>query len=47
MEHNGKRAGTPDIRSAEGFAEMVKRIVAEHVVNGSPVYEYTIGAAEK
>ena len=27
--------------------EMVKRIVAEHVVNGSPVYEYTIGAAEK
>jgi NADP-reducing hydrogenase subunit HndB len=27
--------------------EMVKRIVAEHVVNGAPVYEYTIGAAEK
>ena len=26
MEHNDERAGTPDIRSAEGFAEMVKRI---------------------
>ena len=28
-------------------AEMAKRIVAEHVVNGHVVYEYTIGAAEK
>ena len=27
--------------------EMVARIVAEHVVNGSPVAEYTIGAVEK
>ena len=27
--------------------EMVPRIVAEHVVNGRPVEEYTIGAAEK
>ncbi len=26
--------------------EMVPRIVAEHVVNGRPVHEYTIGAAE-
>ena len=26
--------------------EMVERIVAEHVVNGNPVAEYTIGAAE-
>ncbi len=26
--------------------EMVPRIVAEHVVNGRPVEEYTIGAAE-
>ncbi|MDO4482954.1 MAG: (2Fe-2S) ferredoxin domain-containing protein [Clostridia bacterium] len=26
--------------------EMVGRIVAEHVVNGHPVEEYTIGAAE-
>mgnify|MGYP002624714814 CR=1 FL=1 len=26
--------------------EMVSRIVAEHVVNGRPVAEYTIGAAE-
>ena len=26
--------------------EMVPRIVAEHVVNGRPVQEYTIGAAE-
>ena len=26
--------------------EMVARIVAEHVVNGQPVAEYTIGAAE-
>ena len=26
--------------------EMVARIVAEHVVNGNPVVEYTIGAAE-
>ncbi len=26
--------------------EMVSRIVAEHVVNGRPVEEYTIGAAE-
>lgn len=25
---------------------MVKRIVAEHIVNGSPVTEYTIGYAE-
>ncbi len=28
-------------------AEMAKRIVAEHIVNGHVVYEYTIGAAEK
>ncbi len=27
--------------------EMVSRIVAEHIVNGRPVEEYTIGAAEK
>lgn len=27
--------------------EKAKRIVAEHVVNGHPVYELTIGAAEK
>ncbi len=27
--------------------EMVARIVSEHVVNGKPVVEYTIGAAEK
>jgi len=27
--------------------EMVARIVAEHVVNGNPVAEYTIGAVEK
>jgi NADP-reducing hydrogenase subunit HndB len=27
--------------------EMVPRIVAEHVVNGQPVMEYTISAAEK
>ena len=26
--------------------EMVPRIVAEHIVNGRPVHEYTIGAAE-
>ena len=26
--------------------EMVARIVADHVVNGQPVVEYTIGAAE-
>ena len=26
--------------------EMVPRIVAEHIVNGRPVQEYTIGAAE-
>ena len=26
--------------------EMVSRIVAEHIVNGRPVAEYTIGAAE-
>lgn len=26
---------------------MVKRIVAEHIVNGSPVTEYTIGYAEE
>lgn len=26
--------------------EMVARIVAEHIVNGRPVAEYTIGAAE-
>ena len=26
--------------------EMVGRIVAEHIVNGRPVQEYTIGAAE-
>ncbi len=28
-------------------AEKARRIVAEHVVNGHPVYELTIGAAEK
>ena len=28
-------------------AEKVARIVAEHVVNGQPVEEYTIGAVEK
>lgn len=27
--------------------EMVGRIVAEHIVNGRPVTEFTIGAAEK
>ena len=27
--------------------EMVPRIVAEHIVNGRPVQEYTIGATEK
>ena len=27
--------------------EMVSRIVAEHIVNGRPVDEFTIGAAEK
>ena len=27
--------------------EMVGRIVAEHIVNGRPVAEYTIGAAEQ
>ena len=26
--------------------EMVARIVAEHIVNGRPVEEYTIGAAD-
>ena len=26
--------------------EMVPRIVAEHIVNGQPVEEYTIGAAK-
>ena len=28
-------------------AEKVKRIIAEHIVNGVPVVEFTIGAAEK
>ena len=27
-------------------AEMVPRIVTEHIVNGNPVMDYTIGAAE-
>ncbi|NLI22577.1 MAG: (2Fe-2S) ferredoxin domain-containing protein [Clostridiales bacterium] len=27
--------------------DMVPRIVTEHIVNGNPVMEYTIGAAEK
>ena len=27
-------------------ADMVPRIVTEHIVNGNPVMEYTIGAAE-
>lgn len=27
--------------------DMVPRIVAEHVVNGAPIAEFTIGAAEK
>ena len=26
--------------------EMVPRIVSEHIVNGQPVVEYTIGAAK-
>ena len=28
-------------------ADMVSRVVAEHIVNGRPVMEYTIGEAEK
>lgn len=28
-------------------AEKARRIVAEHIVNGKPVIEFTIGAAEK
>lgn len=28
-------------------ADMIPRIVTEHIVNGNPVVEYTIGAAEK
>lgn len=28
-------------------SDMVPRIVAEHIVNGRPVLEYTIGAAEE
>ena len=28
-------------------SDEMKRIVAEHVVNGMPVHEFTIGAAEK
>ena len=28
-------------------ADMVPRIVTEHIVNGNPVLEYTIGAAEE
>ena len=28
-------------------AEKARRIVAEHLVNGKPVMEYTIGEAEK
>jgi len=27
--------------------DMIPRIVTEHIVNGNPVIEYTIGAAEK
>lgn len=27
--------------------DMIPRIVTEHIVNGNPVVEYTIGAAEK
>ncbi len=27
--------------------DMARRIVADHIVNGHPVYDYTVGAAEK
>lgn len=38
--------GQPKVTYVKVKPEMVPRIVAEHVVNGKPVDEYTIGAAE-
>ena len=43
---------TRSIETQVGYAagdasDIIARIVAEHVVNGKPVAEYTIGAIEK
>ena len=38
--------GKEKVTSVHVQPDMVPRIVAEHVVNGRPVQEYTIGAAE-
>jgi NADP-reducing hydrogenase subunit HndB len=40
------RPGEEKVTYVKMTADKVKRIVAEHIVNGQPVAEYTIGAAE-
>ena len=39
--------GQDKITYVKVTADMVPRIVAEHIVNGKPVEEYTIGAADR
>ena len=40
------RPGEEKVTYVKVTPEMVARIVSDHVVNGQPVVEYTIGAAE-
>ena len=40
------RPGEDKVTYVKVTPEMVARIVSDHVVNGQPVVEYTIGAAE-
>ena len=40
------RPGEEKVTYVKMTADKVRRIVAEHIVNGHPVTEYTIGAAE-
>ena len=39
--------GQPKVTYVKVKPEMVPRIVSDHVVNGQPVLEYTIGAQDK
>jgi len=40
------RPGEEKVTYVKMTADKVKRVVAEHIVNGRPVTEFTIGAAE-
>ena len=43
---DGMLPGQENVTYVKVTHEMVGRIVAEHIVNGRPVEEYTIGAAQ-